>query len=81
MRIVKIAAAVLLALAVGVGTGYAANPRVPTGVVTLVVQPDTHFDVTCADGTRLSVVTDGGSEGHGYCAPLNAKHSPHAGQE
>lgn len=73
MRAVKVAAAVLIALAVGVGTGYAASPRVPTGVVTLQVQPDTHFDVTCADGVQLGFVTDGASEGHGYCAPLNVK--------
>lgn len=73
MGIVKIAGAVLIALAVGVGTGYAASPRIPTGVVNLVVQPGTHFDVTCADGTQLGFVTDGASEGHGYCAPLNVK--------
>lgn len=70
MRAVKVAAAVLIALAVGVGTGYAASPRVPTGVVNLVIQPDTHFDITCANGAQLGIVTDGGSEGHGYCAPL-----------
>lgn len=64
---------VFIALLVGVGAGYAASPRIPTGVVTLVVQSDTHFDVTCADGTQLGFVTDGASEGHGYCAPLNAK--------
>ncbi len=70
MQVVKIAAAVVIVLAVGVGTGYAANPRIPTGVVNLVVQPDTHFDVTCADGAQLGIVTDGASAGSGYCAPL-----------
>lgn len=70
MGLVKIAAAVGLALAVGVGTGYAASPRIPTGVVNLVVQPDTHFDVTCANGVQLGIVTDGASAGNGYCAPL-----------
>lgn len=47
--------------------------RIPTGVVTLQVQPDTHFDVTCADGVQLGFVTDGTSEGHGYCAPLSTR--------
>jgi len=70
MQVVKIAAAVVIALAVGVGTGYAANPRIPAGVVNLVVQPDTHFDITCADGAQLGIVTDGASAGSGYCAPL-----------
>ncbi len=73
MGLVKIVAAVVIALAVGVGTGYAANPRIPTGVVTLVVQPDTHFDITCADGAQLGIVTDGASAGSGYCAPLGSK--------
>jgi len=73
MGLVKIAAAVVIALAVGVGTGYAASPRIPTGVVTLVVQPDTHFDITCADGAQLGIVTDGASAGSGYCAPLGSK--------
>ena len=70
MGLVKIVAAVVIALAVGVGTGYAANPRIPTGVVNLIVQPDTHFDITCADGAQLGIVTDGASAGSGYCAPL-----------
>lgn len=73
MGLVKIAAAVVIALAVGVGTGYAANPRIPTGVVNLIVQPDTHFDITCADGAQLGIVTDGASAGSGYCAPLGSK--------
>jgi len=75
MHIVKIALAVGLALAVGVGTGYAANTArgVPAGAVNLIVQPDTHFDVTCADGSQLGIVTDGASAGSGYCAPLESK--------
>lgn len=56
---------VVVVLALGVGTGYAAAPRVPTGAVNLVVQPATHFDVTCAEGTQLGFVTDGESEGLG----------------
>lgn len=70
MGFVRMAVAVVIALAVGVGTGYAASPRVPAGVVNLVVQPDTHFDVTCANGVQLGIVTDGASVASGYCAPL-----------
>ena len=44
--------------------------RVPAGAANLIVQPDTHFDVTCADGAQLGIVTDGASAGSGYCAPL-----------
>lgn len=70
MRAIQLLIIVITALVVGVGTGYAASPRIPSGVVNLVVQPDTHFDVTCADGSQIGFVVDGASEGHGYCAPL-----------